>query len=77
MVLVRALGIELAFESGSALVDHGLELIVVDIRECEVEDIAGKRGEGREEAVEEDRVEDAWAIVSPFFSLLPSLHRLL
>jgi hypothetical protein len=56
-----SLGVELALQGGGALVDHGLELVVVDVGEGEVEDLAGLRGDGGEEAVEEDGVEDTWA----------------
>jgi hypothetical protein len=54
------LGVKLALESGGALVDHGLELIIVDIGQGEVENDASLGGDGGEEAVEEDGVEDAW-----------------
>ena len=56
-----ALGVEVALEGGGALVDHGGQLRVVDVGERQVEDVAGLRGEGGEESVEEDCVEDAWA----------------
>lgn len=55
-----ALGVELALEGGDVLLDHGLELVIVDVGQGQVEDFAGPRGERGEEAVEEDRVEDAY-----------------
>jgi hypothetical protein len=55
------LGVELAFEGGGTLVDHGLELIIIDVGQGEVKNDAGLGGDGGEEAVEEDGVEDAWA----------------
>lgn len=55
-----SLGVELALEGRGTLVDHGLELVVVDVGEGQVEDVAGARGEGGEKAGEEDCVEDSW-----------------
>lgn len=51
--------LELPQEGGRALLDHGLELHVVDVGQGQVEDVAGAGGERGEEAVEEDGVEDA------------------
>lgn len=56
--------IELAGEGGGALVDHGFELVIVDVGEGEVEDVAGAGDEGGEEAGEEDCVEDAFDDIS-------------
>ncbi len=50
--------VELAGEGGGALLNHGLELGVVDVGEGQVEDVAGARGQRGEEAGEEDCVED-------------------
>lgn len=46
----------MAAESGGALIDHGFEFVVVNVGEGEVEDVVGRRGEGREEAMEENCV---------------------
>lgn len=56
----RALRVELALQLRGPLLDHGLEFIVVDVGEGEVEDFAGAGDEGGEEAVEEYGVEDAY-----------------
>lgn len=60
VVLVRLGGIELAGQGGGALVDHGLELDIVDEREGQVQDLAGLRLHRGEEAMEEDGMQDAW-----------------
>jgi hypothetical protein len=44
---------------GSALVDQGLKVRIVNNRERQVEEIARLGAERREEAVEENRMEDA------------------
>jgi hypothetical protein len=46
--------VELAIEGGDALLNHGLELIVVDVRESDVQHFVRLRGERGEESVEED-----------------------
>lgn len=46
--------VEVAIECGDALLNHGLELIVVDVRESDIQDFVRLRGERGEEAVEED-----------------------
>jgi hypothetical protein len=55
------------FQGGGALLDHGLEFVIVDVGEGDVEDVAGLGDDGREEAVEEYGVEDAcwrpWELV--------------
>lgn len=55
-----AFSIELSLEGACALVNHGFELIVIDVRERQVEDIAGTRCKGGEEAGEEDGVQYAF-----------------
>lgn len=46
--------IELAIECGDALLNHGLEFIVVDIGESDIQHFVRLRGERGEESVEED-----------------------
>ena len=50
----------MALEGGGALLNHGFELVVVDVGKGEVKDVAGPRDQGGEEAVEEDGVEDGF-----------------
>lgn len=53
-------GVELPLEGGGTLVDHGFQLVIVDVGEGEVENFVGVGDEGWEEAVEEYGVEDSW-----------------
>lgn len=59
-----ALGFQLAFQGGGALVYHGFEFVVRYVGEGEIEDVVGDGGDGGEEAVEENRMEDACFFVS-------------
>jgi hypothetical protein len=63
-VLVRpvALRLELAGERVGALVDERLDLGLGHVGELEAEHVARLRGDGGEEAEEEDGVEDAWSV---------------
>jgi hypothetical protein len=54
-----ALGFELAYERGHALVYERLDLGVWDVSQLESEHVAGLREDGVEVAEEEDRLEDA------------------
>lgn len=57
---IRRRRIELAFERRSAGVNHGLKLIVVDVRQSKVEDVARAWCQRGEEAIKEDGVEDGF-----------------
>jgi len=61
------LRVQLPGQGGGALLDHGLELDVLDVGEGQVEDVVGARGERGKESVEEDGVENPWDVsdVSP------------
>lgn len=59
---VRALGVELARQLRRPLLDHGVQLHVVDEGERDVEDLARARLEGWEEPVEEYRVQDSYKL---------------
>ena len=50
---------ELTFEGRSPLINHGFEFIVVDVRERQVENVAGTGSKSGKEAVEEDGMEDS------------------
>lgn len=64
-----ALGVELAVEGGDALLDHGLQLVIIDVGQGDAEDVARLGDERGEEAVEEDGVEDACDTKGPKVSL--------
>lgn len=53
-----ALVVQLADEGVGALLDHGLELDILDVGKGEVEDLTGLGDDSREEAVEEDGMEN-------------------
>ena len=57
-VVVDALGVEALGQLVGALLDHGVELGVGGVGKGDVEDLARARGDGGEEAVEEDGMED-------------------
>jgi hypothetical protein len=65
-VVVRlvALRVELAHQGGGALVDHRLELDVLDVREGQVEHFPGGGQERGEETVKEDRMEYSFLKIS-------------
>lgn len=72
-VLVRpvALRLELTGERVGALVDERLDLRLGNVGELEAEYVARLRGDGGEEAEEEDGVEDAWAVASGLANFVP------
>jgi hypothetical protein len=50
------LGTQFSIQFGCPLLDHGVELLVVNEGQGDVEDLPRLRGDGGEEAVEEYRV---------------------
>ena len=60
--MVDALGVEALGQLVGALLDHGVELGVGYVGQLDIEDLAGQRRHAREEAVEEDGVEDSCRI---------------
>ena len=60
LLLRRSFRIKLPPKCRSALLDHGLEFVIVNVGKCEIEAVACGGSEGGEETVEEDCVENGF-----------------